>query len=64
MLKTLIEIDKNTNLESYIDFKSIDESSHGQINIAKEILKANETGLINCLVDSNLALNPKLILNL
>ena len=39
------------------------QANDGQINIAKDILKANETGLINSLVDSNLALRPKLIIN-
>ncbi|WP_416233811.1 DUF3427 domain-containing protein [Clostridium estertheticum] len=46
-----------------IDFKPIDEGSHNQINIAQDILNASETGLINGLVNSNLALRPKLILN-
>ncbi|MBU3145981.1 DUF3427 domain-containing protein [Clostridium sp. CF012] len=62
-MKNLVEIDKKGNLESIIDFKTIDASYDGKTNIAKDILKANETGLISCLVDSNLALRPKLILN-
>ncbi len=62
-MNNLAEIDKKENLESIIDFKTIDASYDGKINIAKDILKANETGLINNLIDSNLALRPKLILN-
>ncbi|MGH4049806.1 MAG: DUF3427 domain-containing protein [Clostridium sp.] len=62
-MKTLSEIEKHKILESSIDFKPIDESSHNQINIADEILSAAETGLINNSVYSNLALRPKLILN-
>jgi superfamily II DNA or RNA helicase len=59
----LTKTDKRGNLESIIDFKPIDPSYADEINIAEDILKANETGLINSLVDSNLALRPKLILN-
>lgn len=33
------------------------------MQITKEILKANETGFINNLVNSNLALRPKLLIN-
>ncbi|MBW9158028.1 DUF3427 domain-containing protein [Clostridium tagluense] len=62
-MNNLAEIDKKENLESIIDFKTIDASYDGKVNIAKDILNANETGLINSLVDSNLALRPKLIVN-
>ncbi|MBX4261552.1 DEAD/DEAH box helicase [Clostridium estertheticum] len=62
-MKTLTEIEQNKDLKSIIDFKPIDEGSHNQINIAQDILNASETGLINGLVNSNLALRPKLILN-
>lgn len=62
-MEKLIEIDKKENLESTIDFKSIDERSECETSIANDILKANETGLISCFVDSNLALRPKLIVN-
>jgi HKD family nuclease len=59
----LIELDKKEDLESAIAFKPIVESSECEISIANDILKANETGLINYFVDSNLALRPKLIVN-
>ena len=62
-MKTLTEREKNKNITSIIDFKPIDGTSHDQINIAKDILDASETGLINSFVNSNLALRPKLILN-
>ncbi|MCB2308724.1 DEAD/DEAH box helicase [Clostridium estertheticum] len=62
-MKTLTEIEQNKDLKSIIDFKPIDEGSHNQINIAQDILNASETGLISGLVNSNLALRPKLILN-
>ncbi|MBB6622380.1 DEAD/DEAH box helicase [Clostridium gasigenes] len=47
---------------SMIDAKSI-ETTTNSTNIIQGILKANETGLINSLIDSNLALRPKLIVN-
>lgn len=50
-------------LESTLDFKPIDTSYNNECNMANDILKANETGLINNLIDSNLALRPKLIVN-
>ncbi|MBU3154994.1 DUF3427 domain-containing protein [Clostridium estertheticum] len=62
-MKTLTKIEQNKDLKSIIDFKPIDEGNHDQINIAQDILTASETGLINGLVNSNLALRPKLILN-
>lgn len=50
-------------LKSDINFKSIDTHSSEKSILAKDILKASETGLINNLVSSNLALRPKLIIN-
>lgn len=44
-----------------IEFKSIE---NGNDNLIKnEILKASEAGLVNKLIDSNLALTPKLVVN-
>lgn len=50
-------------LEDIIDLKPIEESLDSKSKISKDILNANETGLIDSLVDSNLALRPKLIVN-
>lgn len=47
---------------SNIYAKSI-ETTNNSKSINQDILKANETGLINSLIDSNLALRPKLIVN-
>ncbi|EPY2272100.1 DUF3427 domain-containing protein [Clostridium sporogenes] len=44
-----------------IEFKSIENVNDNLIK--NEILKANETGFINKLIDSNIALTPKLIVN-
>ncbi|NFD78607.1 DUF3427 domain-containing protein [Clostridium botulinum] len=44
-----------------IEFKSIENVNDDLIK--NEILKASETGLINKLIDSNLALTPKLVVN-
>ena len=49
------------NTISSINFKTIDVNDRNIIK--EEILKANETGLVNSLIDSNLALTPKLIVN-
>ena len=62
-MDNLTKLDKEEKLESILDFKPIDTSYDGEIKIAKHILKASETGLINSLIDSNLALRPKLIVN-
>lgn len=62
-MNKLIEIEKKENLQSTIDFKPIDTTYDSELKITKDILKANETGLINNLVDSNLALRPKLVVN-
>ena len=49
------------NITTSINFKDIDTNDN---SITKEeILKASETGLVNSLIDSNLALIPKLIVN-
>lgn len=57
------KLDNKDILKSTIDFKSIDTKYNDQFKITKDILKANETGLIDSLVDSNLALRPKLLIN-
>ncbi|MGN2347959.1 DUF3427 domain-containing protein [Clostridium cagae] len=59
-MSTLIntEIDQSLN---NIEFKPID--SHNTNIIEDEILKASKTGLINSMINSNLALIPKLIIN-
>lgn len=44
---------------SSIEPKSIITSN----NIGEEIIKSSETGLVNSIIDSNLALVPKLIIN-
>jgi superfamily II DNA or RNA helicase/HKD family nuclease len=59
----LIEKEDKGLLEVAIDIKPIDESDDDKFKITKDIIKATETGLINSLVDSNLALRPKLIVN-
>ena len=50
------------SIATIIDAKSI-ETTTNSTNVIQDILKANETGLINSLIDSNLALRPKLIVN-
>ncbi|NFG26571.1 DUF3427 domain-containing protein [Clostridium botulinum] len=59
-MSTLInkEIDQSLN---NIEFKPID--SHNTNIIEDEILNASKTGLINSMINSNLALIPKLIVN-
>ncbi|WP_252228983.1 DEAD/DEAH box helicase [Clostridium sp. ZBS15] len=59
-MSTLInkEIDQSLN---NIEFKPID--SHNTNIIEDEILNASKTGLINSMINSNLALIPKLIIN-
>ncbi|KOA18742.1 hypothetical protein CLHOM_30260 [Clostridium homopropionicum DSM 5847] len=57
------EIDNIPFLESDINIKSIDTDSPKESILAKDILTASETELINNLVNSNLALKPKLIIN-
>lgn len=46
-----------------INFKTIDMNANGKNIIKDEIIKASETGLVNSLIHSNLALTPKLIVN-
>lgn len=58
---TLNKITNKQALESVIDFKLID--TNDDYRIANDILDANKTGLINGLVESNLALRPKLLIN-
>ncbi len=60
---TLNNIDNKPIIESNINFKPIDTNYNDKYTIANDILKANETGLIDVLVDSNLALRPKLLIN-
>lgn len=58
-----IKSDNNkVSLQNSIEVKSI-EYDNGTNNIAKDIIKANETGFINSLVNSNLALRPSLLVN-
>lgn len=62
-MKDLIQRGNGVNLDNILDIKPIDEGNDSKVKIATDILKASETGLINNLVDSNLALRPKLIIN-
>jgi len=62
-MESLTKTNDNQILESSIDYKPVETRDDGNFKIAKDILKANETGLINSLIDSNLALRPKLIVN-
>ncbi|MFT8351026.1 DUF3427 domain-containing protein [Clostridium saccharoperbutylacetonicum] len=64
-MKNITEIDNANLLKTTIDHKPIDINNydHIQSTIANDILKANETGFINNLIDSNLALRPKLLIN-
>ncbi|MDU1320717.1 MAG: DEAD/DEAH box helicase [Clostridium botulinum] len=57
----MITRDKMVTITDNIEFKSIENVNDNLIK--NEILKASETGLINKLIDSNLALTPKLIVN-
>ncbi|SFC49700.1 DUF3427 domain-containing protein [Clostridium uliginosum] len=64
-MKNSTEIDNKNTLESTIDYKPIDTTNYAinQSNTSHDILKATETGLISNLVNSNLALRPKLLIN-
>lgn len=53
--------DKSEAIKDNIEHKSIENTNDNLIR--NEILKASETGLINKLIDSNLALTPRLIVN-
>ncbi len=57
----MITRNKMVTITDNIEFKSIENVNDNLIK--NEILKASETGLINKLIDSNLALTPKLIVN-
>lgn len=59
-MSTLTKTGINT-IESNIAFKTIDIVNENSLK--NEILKASETGLVDNLIDSNLALIPKLIIN-
>lgn len=63
MNSNLLNNDNMAFLEAAIDAKSIDNNDESKYRITRDILKANETGLINSMIDSNLALRPKLIIN-
>ncbi|APF28335.1 PLD-like domain protein [Clostridium sporogenes] len=57
----IITRNKMGTITDNIEFKSIE---NGNDNLIKnEILKASEAGLVNKLIDSNLALTPKLVVN-
>jgi superfamily II DNA or RNA helicase/HKD family nuclease len=62
MNNTVIK-DGNKLLETDIKIKAIDENYDSKAQISRDILKASESSLINNLIDSNLALRPKLIIN-
>lgn len=64
-MKNFTEINNKKTLESTIKNKPIDTNSYDDTNsnTAHDILKATETGLISTLVNSNLALRPKLLIN-
>jgi len=50
-------------IEADFNIKTIDEGYNNKTQISSDILKASESSLISSLVDSNLALRPKLIIN-
>lgn len=57
-----IVLDNHTDIiQSNINIKPIEESINP--NIYKDIINSAETSLVNSLIDSNLALRPKLIIN-
>lgn len=62
-MKNSTKIDHIQILESDINIKPIDTGSPVESILAKDILAASETGLINNLINSNLALRPRLIIN-
>lgn len=61
-MSNITEINSSENLKTLVEFKTIDTNHHTK-DISKDILKATETGLINKLTESNLALRPNLIIN-
>lgn len=64
-MNNFTKINNKNTLESTIKNKPIDTNSYDDTNsnTAHDILKATETGLISNLVNSNLALRPKLLIN-
>lgn len=62
-MNNLTKINNKDIIESNINHKSIDTNYGDRSKIANDILKSDETGFINSLIDSNLALRPKLIIN-
>lgn len=62
-MKDLIQKGNGVNLDNILDIKPIEEANDSKVKITTDIIKASETGLINNLIDSNLALRPKLIIN-
>lgn len=52
---------KADNIASSISFKSIDETNNS--NISRDIIDSTKTALINSVINSNLALMPKLLIN-
>lgn len=62
-MNNIVVKDGNKLLETDINIKAIDESYDNKAQISRDILRASESSLINNLVDSNLALRPKLIIN-
>ncbi len=63
-MSNFTELNNKDILESTIEIKTIDTNNYDdEYKIAKDILKSNETGLINNMIDSNLALRPKLLIN-
>ncbi|MDS1002025.1 DEAD/DEAH box helicase [Clostridium sporogenes] len=57
----MIARNKMVTITDNIEFKSIENVNDNLIK--NKILKASETGLVNKLIDSNLALTPKLVVN-
>lgn len=69
-MNNLTEINNKDILESTITYKPIDttnydnnQSNYDVSQTSGDILKAAETGFINGLINSNLALRPKLLIN-
>jgi superfamily II DNA or RNA helicase/HKD family nuclease len=54
---------RGQSIPTDIKIKTIDETTDSKAKITRDILVASESGLISNLVDSNLALRPKLIIN-
>lgn len=54
---------KSNNLKDSLSSLNVKSIKENNLTLKEELLKASETGLINSMVDSNLALTPKLIIN-